>query len=153
MVILRDLRKKVAKKLGVPPFVVFQDPSLEDMSLKYPISMDEMSNIHGVGEGKAKKYGKEFVDVIKNYVEENDILRPDDLVVNICTEKQLTNMRASGTDDKMRIVPKINFSLEEAMEYIQGDEYVEITPSFIRLRKIYLDENERKRMGKTLVSK
>lgn len=81
MVILRDLRKKVAKKLGVPPFVVFQDPSLEDMSLKYPISMDEMSNIHGVGEGKAKKYGKEFVEVIKNYVEENDILRPDDLVV------------------------------------------------------------------------
>jgi GTP-binding protein len=62
-------------------------------------------------------------------------------------------MRASGTDDKMRIVPKIKFSLEEAMEYIQGDEYVEITPNFIRLRKIYLDENERKRMGKTLVSK
>lgn len=80
-------------------------------------------------------------------------IRPDDLVVNICTEKQLTNMRASGTDDKMRIVPKINFSLEEAMEYIQGDEYVEITPNHIRLRKIYLDENERKRMGKTLVSK
>ena len=81
MVILRDLRKKQKKKLGVPPFVVFQDPSLEDMSLKYPISIDEMSNIHGVGEGKAKKYGKEFVEVIKNYVEENDILRPDDLVV------------------------------------------------------------------------
>ncbi|MCF8424692.1 MAG: translational GTPase TypA [Bacteroidia bacterium] len=80
-------------------------------------------------------------------------IRPDDLVVNICTEKQLTNMRASGTDEKMRIVPKINFSLEEAMEYIQGDEYVEITPTFIRLRKIYLDENERKRMGKTLVAK
>ncbi len=80
-------------------------------------------------------------------------IRPDDLVVNICTEKQLTNMRASGTDDKMRIVPKINFSLEEAMEYIQGDEYVEITPTFIRLRKIYLDEGERKRLGKSLVSK
>ena len=79
-------------------------------------------------------------------------IRPDDLVVNICTEKQLTNMRASGTDDKMRIVPKINFSLEEAMEYIQGDEYVEITPTFIRLRKIYLDENERKRFGKALVN-
>ena len=81
MILLRDLRKKVAKKLGVPPFVVFQDPSLEDMSLKYPITMDEMSNIHGVGEGKAKKYGKEFVDIILKYVEENDILRPDDLVV------------------------------------------------------------------------
>ena len=79
-------------------------------------------------------------------------IRPDDLVVNICTEKQLTNMRASGTDDKMRIVPKINFSLEEAMEYIQGDEYVEITPTFIRLRKIYLDEGERKRLGKQLLA-
>jgi len=77
-------------------------------------------------------------------------IRPDDLVVNVCTEKQLTNMRASGTDEKMRIVPKIKLSLEEAMEYIQGDEYVEITPSFIRLRKIYLEENERKRMSKKL---
>ncbi len=77
-------------------------------------------------------------------------IRPDDLVVNVCTEKQLTNMRASGTDEKMRIVPKIKFSLEEAMEYIQGDEYVEITPSFIRLRKIFLEENERKRMSKKL---
>jgi GTP-binding protein len=77
-------------------------------------------------------------------------IRPDDLVVNVCTEKQLTNMRASGTDDKMRIVPKIKFSLEEAMEYIQRDEYVEITPTFIRLRKIFLDENERKRMSKQL---
>ncbi|MCL9769768.1 DNA helicase RecQ [Flavobacterium sp. HXWNR69] len=81
MVMLRDLRKKVSKKLGVPPFVVFQDPSLEDMALKYPISIDELSNVHGVGEGKAKKYGKEFVDLIARYVEDNDIIRPDDLVV------------------------------------------------------------------------
>jgi GTP-binding protein len=72
--------------------------------------------------------------------------RQDDLVVNITKEKKLTNMRASGTDDKTRIAPKINFSLEECMEYIQGDEYVEITPLALRLRKIYLDENERKRM-------
>ncbi|MCU0350129.1 MAG: DNA helicase RecQ [Flavobacterium sp.] len=81
MNMLKDLRKKVAKKLGVPPFVVFQDPSLEDMSLKYPISIDELGSIHGVGEGKAKKYGKEFVDLIARYVEDNDIIRPDDLVV------------------------------------------------------------------------
>ena len=81
MGMLRDLRKKVAKKLGVPPFVVFQDPSLEDMALKYPISLDEMSNIHGVGEGKAKKYGAAFVDLIKLYVDENEVIRPDDLVV------------------------------------------------------------------------
>jgi ATP-dependent DNA helicase RecQ len=81
MTMLRELRKKVAKKLGVPPFVVFQDPSLEDMALKYPISQEELVNIHGVGEGKAKKYGKEFVTLISRYVEDNDIVRPDDLVV------------------------------------------------------------------------
>ncbi|WP_310378367.1 DNA helicase RecQ [Flavobacterium sp.] len=81
MSMLRELRKKVAKKIGVPPFVVFQDPSLEDMALKYPISLDEMINIHGVGEGKAKKYGNEFLELISRYVEENDIIRPDDLVV------------------------------------------------------------------------
>ncbi|SHG91834.1 DNA helicase RecQ [Flavobacterium defluvii] len=78
---LRELRKKVAKKLGVPPFVVFQDPSLEDMALKYPITLQELYNIHGVGEGKAKKYGSEFVALISRYVEDNDIIRPDDLVV------------------------------------------------------------------------
>ncbi|HEY1196398.1 DNA helicase RecQ [Flavobacterium sp.] len=78
---LRELRKKVAKKLGVPPFVVFQDPSLEDMALKYPITIQELYNIHGVGEGKAKKYGSEFVALIARYVEDNDIIRPDDLVV------------------------------------------------------------------------
>jgi ATP-dependent DNA helicase RecQ len=81
MDMLRDLRKKVAKKLGVPPFVVFQEPSLEDMALKYPVSQVELINIHGVGEGKAKKYGAEFMALISRYVEENDIVRPDDLVV------------------------------------------------------------------------
>ena len=81
MSMLRDLRKKVAKKVGVPPFVVFQDPSLEDMALKYPISQIEMINIHGVGEGKAKKYGKEFIELINRYVDDNEIIRPDDLVV------------------------------------------------------------------------
>ncbi len=81
MGMLKDLRKKVAKKIGVPPFVVFQDPSLEDMSLKYPINLEELGNVHGVGEGKAKKYGKEFVELIARYVEDNDIVRPDDLVV------------------------------------------------------------------------
>ena len=81
MVMLKDLRKRNAKKLGVPPFVIFQDPSLEDMALKYPITLEELSNVHGVGEGKAKKYGKDFVELIATYVEENDIMRPDDLVV------------------------------------------------------------------------
>lgn len=81
MAMLKDLRKQNAKKLGVPPFVIFQDPSLEDMALKYPITIDELSNVHGVGDGKAKKYGKDFVALISRYVEENDIMRPDDFVV------------------------------------------------------------------------
>jgi len=81
MKMLKDLRKQNAKKLGVPPFVIFQDPSLEDMALKYPITLDELSNVHGVGDGKAKKYGKDFVQLIANYVEENDIIRPEDMVV------------------------------------------------------------------------
>ena len=81
MNMLKDLRKRNAKKLGVPPFVIFQDPSLEDMALKYPISLEELGNVHGVGDGKAKKYGKDFIALIAEYVEENDILRPDDLVV------------------------------------------------------------------------
>ncbi|MEM6517067.1 MAG: DNA helicase RecQ, partial [Bacteroidota bacterium] len=81
MKMLKDLRKRNAKKLGVPPFVIFQDPSLEDMAVKYPITLDELSNVHGVGDGKAKKYGKDFVELIADYVEENDIMRPDDFVV------------------------------------------------------------------------
>lgn len=81
MKMLKDLRKQVAKKKDVPPYIVFQDPSLEDMATKYPISMAELSNIHGVGDGKAKKFGKAFIELIERYVEENDIMRPEDMVV------------------------------------------------------------------------
>lgn len=79
--LLKDLRKQQSKKLEIPPFVIFQDPSLEDMALKYPVNVEELLNIHGVGEGKAKKYGTPFLQLIQQYVEENDIIRPDDLVV------------------------------------------------------------------------
>lgn len=79
--LLKDERKKLAHKLELPPYVIFQDFSLEDMSLKYPVSIDELSNVQGVGDGKAKKYGKTFVELINRYVEENDIMRPEDLVV------------------------------------------------------------------------
>ena len=79
--LLKDLRKSVATKEGVPPFAVFQDPSLDDMALKYPITLPELSTVHGVGEGKARKFGKDFIKLISDYVEENDILRPDDLIV------------------------------------------------------------------------
>ena len=81
MSILKKLRKEVADKLNLPPYIIFQDPSLEDMTLKYPITIDEMANIHGVGEGKAKKYGKEFIDLISKYINENDITRPNEFMV------------------------------------------------------------------------
>ncbi|PCH51044.1 MAG: ATP-dependent DNA helicase RecQ [Flavobacteriaceae bacterium] len=79
--LLKDLQKSVAKKNGVPPYAVFQETSLEDMVLKYPISLDELTNIYGVGEGKAKKFGKPFIELIAKYVEENDVFRPDDIIV------------------------------------------------------------------------
>ncbi len=79
--LLKSLRKKVATKQGVPPFAVFQDPSLDDMALKYPITLTELATVHGVGEGKARKFGKEFIKLITSYVDENDVLRPDDLIV------------------------------------------------------------------------
>ncbi|WP_418992103.1 DNA helicase RecQ [Alistipes sp.] len=78
---LKDLRKKVAKKHDLPPFVIFQDPSLEDMAVQYPVTLEEMQNITGVGAGKARKFGEEFVRLIKAYVEEKEIIRPQDMVV------------------------------------------------------------------------
>lgn len=84
---LKDLRKKIAKQKNIPPFVIFQDPSLEDMAIQYPINMDEMQNIIGVGAGKAARYGKEFVDLIQKYVTENEIERPQDMVVKSVINK------------------------------------------------------------------
>ena len=84
---LKDLRKKVAKKHDLPPFVIFQDPSLEDMSVQYPITIEEMQNISGVGAGKAAKFGAEFIKLIKAYVEEKDIVRPQDMVVKSVANK------------------------------------------------------------------
>lgn len=81
LAMLKKLRKQVAQKKDLPPYVIFQEPSLEDMALKYPVNHDELVNIHGVGDGKAKKFGKDFIQLIKNYVEENDIIRPEDLVI------------------------------------------------------------------------
>lgn len=84
---LKDLRRKMAKKLNIPPFVIFQDPSLDDMAVQYPVTLEELVNIAGVGQGKAKRYGKEFVQLIKTYVEENEIDRPQDLVVKSLVNK------------------------------------------------------------------
>jgi ATP-dependent DNA helicase RecQ len=86
--ILKDLRsKQIARKHNLPPFVIFQDPSLADMSIQYPITLEELQNIQGVGQGKARRYGKEVVELIKKYVEENDIERPEDFVVRSVPNK------------------------------------------------------------------
>ncbi|MFK8059966.1 MAG: RecQ family ATP-dependent DNA helicase [Polaribacter sp.] len=100
--ILKDLRKKVATKQGVPPFAVFQDPSIDDMALKYPITLEELSTVHGVGEGKARKFGKDFIKLIASYVDENDILRPDDLIVKSTgTNSGLKLFIIQNTDKKL----------------------------------------------------
>jgi ATP-dependent DNA helicase RecQ len=85
--LLKDLRKKIAKQKNVPPFVVFQDPSLQDMANQYPISLDELKNIQGVGQGKAMKFGRPFVELITNYVQANGIERPQDMVVKSVVNK------------------------------------------------------------------
>jgi ATP-dependent DNA helicase RecQ len=85
--VLKDLRKKISKQKDVPPFVIFQDPSLEDMAIQYPITLDELQNISGVGAGKAQRYGQEFIELIKKYVEEKEILRPLDMVVKSVVNK------------------------------------------------------------------
>ena len=100
---------------------------------------------------KLQDRGKFFVDPNENIYEGQVVgehSRANDLVVNITKTKKLTNMRSSGADDKVKIAPAIQFSLEEALEYIQADEYVEVTPSNIRLRKVLLKEHERKRAGR-----
>ncbi len=106
---LKDLRKSVAKRKELPPFVIFQDPSLEDMTVKYPITIEELSNIHGVGEGKAKKYGAQFVKLISEYVEENDIFRPDDFVV-----------KTTGSNSSLKLYIIQNIDRKLPLETIAG---------------------------------
>jgi len=85
--ILKDMRKKLSKLKDVPPFVIFQDPSLEDMAIQYPITIDELQTISGVGAGKAQRYGEDFIEIIKKYVEEKEIIRPLDMVVKSVVNK------------------------------------------------------------------
>ncbi|MCM1021065.1 MAG: DNA helicase RecQ [Muribaculum sp.] len=100
--ILRDLRKKIAKKLELPPYVIFQDPSLEAMATTYPITIEELQNIPGVGSGKAKRYGDEFLKVIKAHVEENEIERPEDLRVrSVANKSKLKISIVQGIDRKI----------------------------------------------------
>jgi ATP-dependent DNA helicase RecQ len=122
--ILKDLRKKVAKQHNLPPFIIFQDPSLEDMALQYPVTMDELQNITGVGLGKATKYGKEFVDLIKVYVEEKDIERPMDMVVKSVVNKSGVKVYIIQAIDRKMSLEDIakakNLDMEELLTEIES---------------------------------
>ncbi|WP_313030258.1 DNA helicase RecQ [Soonwooa sp.] len=124
---LKDLRKKVAHKLGIPPYTVFMDPSLEDMTVQYPTSLEEIAKIYGVGEGKAKKYGKDFAEFIKKYVEENNIERMQDMVL-----KQVANKAShkvfiiQNTDKKLDfedIARAKNLTMNELLKEMESIVY------------------------------
>ncbi len=112
--ILKDLRKKVAKENNLPPFVIFQDFSLEDMAIQYPITMDEMQNITGVGAGKAKKYGQKFIELINNYVNEKDIIRAQDMVVKSVVNK--SGMKVSIIQSIDRQMPLEDIAKTKGLE-------------------------------------
>ena len=98
--VLKELRKQVAQQKNVPPYVVFQDPSLEDMAINYPCNEEELKNIVGVGVGKAMKYGKVFIETIKKYVEENDIERPNDFVIKSTVNKSVLKVHIIQNIDR-----------------------------------------------------
>ena len=121
---LKDLRKKVAKQHSLPPFVVFQDPSLEDMSIQYPVTLDEMQNISGVGVGKAKKFGAEFIKLIRAYVEEKEIIRPQDMVVKSVGNKSGNKIFIIQSIDRKMDFEDIarakNLDFDELLTEIEG---------------------------------
>ena len=118
--LLKAERKRAADKLNLPPFVIFQDPSLEDMALKYPTTMDELSNVHGVGEGKARKYGASFLKLINEYVEEHDIVRPDDFIV-----------KSTGTNSALKIYIVQSVDRKLSLDDIASAKGLEM-PEFIK---------------------
>ena len=112
---LKDLRKKVAKKHDLPPYVIFQDPSLEAMATTYPITIEELRNIPGVGEGKAKRYGQDFVDLIRRHVEENEIERPEDMRVRTVANK--SKMKVSIIQSIDRKVALDDIAVAKGIEF------------------------------------
>ncbi len=137
---LKDLRKKISKKLNLPPFVIFQDPSLADMALQYPITLDELKYIQGVGEGKAKRYGKEFVELIKSYVEENEIDRPQDMIVKSVANKSKTKVSIIQSIDRKLSLDDIAASIGiEMSELVSEIETIVNSGTKINI-DYYLDE-------------
>ena len=121
---LKDLRKDMARKLKLQPWVIFGDPSLDDMSIMYPMTVDELKNCQGVGEGKARKYGKEFMDLIRKYVEENEITRPEDFVMKSIASKSQNKIFIIQCIDRRMDLEDIasakNLDMEELMTEIEN---------------------------------
>ena len=138
--ILKDLRKKVAKQPGLPPYVIFQDPSLEAMATTYPISIEELQNIPGVGIGKAKRYGADFIKLIKRHVEENEIERPEDLRVRSIPDKNSTKLYIITLID--RKIPLEEIAHSKGLEFSELiDEIEAIVYSGTKINiNYYIDE-------------
>ena len=124
LAMLKDLRKDVAKRLRLQPWVIFGDPSLEDMSIMYPITIDELKNCQGVGEGKARKFGKEFIELIAKYVEENEIERPDDFVMKSMVNKSVNKVYIIQSIDRKipldEIADSKGMDMEELLDEIEA---------------------------------
>lgn len=124
LAMLKDVRHSLSKKLKLPSFVIFGDPSLEDMSIMYPTTLDELKNCQGVGEGKARKFGKEFISLIAKYVEENEIDRPTDLVVKSVANKSLNKVYIIQSVDKKIPLDEIadakNLELEQVYDELEA---------------------------------
>jgi len=145
LAMLKDLRKDVAHKKGLQPWVIFGDPSLEDMSIMYPISHDELKNCQGVGEGKAKKFGKEFIDLIARYVEENEIERPDDFVMKSIVNKSVNKVYIIQSIDRKLpfedIADARNMEMEELLDEIEAIVYSGTTLNIDYYLEQTLDED------------
>ena len=127
LAMLKDLRKDVARKLRLQPWVIFGDPSLEDMSIMYPVTIDELKNCQGVGEGKARKFGKEFLSLIAKYVEENEIVRPDDFVMKSIVNKSVNKVYIIQSIDRKLPLEDIadtkGMEMEELLDEIEAIVY------------------------------
>ena len=124
LAMLKDLRKDMAKRLRLQPWVIFSDPSLEDMSIMYPVKVEELKNCQGVGEGKARKFGKEFVELISRYVEENEIDRPDDFVLKSIVNKSANKVYIIQSVDRKLPLEDIasakGLDMEELLDEIEA---------------------------------
>jgi ATP-dependent DNA helicase RecQ len=124
LAMLKDLRRDVAKKKKLQPWVIFGDPSLEDMSIMYPMTYDELKNCQGVGEGKARKFGKEFIELIAKYVEENEIERPDDFVMKSIVNKSVNKVFIIQSVDRKLPLEDIadakGLDMEELLDEIEA---------------------------------